>query len=119
MKILDHVRSTITQDGAVLMDIRGGQMLTLNLTGSMIWQHLADGQSPEQIAETLSPRFGISREQALEDIHEFLGQLEAQRLIDPSETANPRSNVGPKPTGLSCNLFGEHSSPAAQNRSPK
>jgi len=39
-------------------------MITLNLTGSMIWQQLADGRPPEQIADTLSLQFGIPREQA-------------------------------------------------------
>jgi hypothetical protein len=119
MRILEHVRTSFTQDGAVLMDIRGGHMLTLNLTGSMIWQHLAEGQSPEQIAETLSPRFGISREQALADIKEFLEQLETQHLIEPSGTANPRPSLGPKPTGLSCNLFDGNGLTVAQDRGPK
>ena len=56
------------------MNIKGGQMLTLNPTGSIIWQQLADGASPEQIADRLSSEFGIPREQALADVNEFLEQ---------------------------------------------
>ena len=119
MKILEHVRTTITQDGAVLMNIRGGQMLTLNLTGSIIWQQLADGRSREQIADTFSPRFGISREQALADVNEFLEQLETQHLIAPLELENPRPSLGPKPPGLFCNLFGRRRPPVIQERRPK
>jgi hypothetical protein len=94
-------------------------MLTLNLTGSIIWQQIADGRSSEQIADTLSPRFGISREQALADVNEFLEQLEKQRLIGPSESANSRPNLGSRPLGLFCNLFGRRRSPAEQGRGPK
>jgi len=119
MKISEHVRTTITQDGAVLMNIRGGHMITLNPTGSIIWQQLADGRSPEQIADSLSSEFGIPREQALADVNEFLEQLEAQHLIEPSESTNPRPNLGDRPTGLFCNLFGRRSSDTAQERAPK
>ncbi len=119
MKISEHVRTTITQDGAVLMNIRGGHMITLNPTGSIIWQQLADGRSPEQIADSLSSEFGIPREQALADVNEFLEQLEAQHLIEPSESTNTRPNLGDRPTGLFCNLFGRRSSHTAQERAPK
>jgi hypothetical protein len=119
MKILEHVRTTITQDGAVLMNIKGGHMLTLNLTGSMIWRQLAEGRSLEQIADTLSPQFGIPREQALADVNEFLQQLESQQLIAPPEPESPRPSLGPKPAGLFCNLFGGRSASAGHERGSK
>src|SRR5947207_7121769 len=85
MKISEHIRTTITQDGAVLMNIKGGSMLTLNPSGSIIWQQLSDGRSPEQITSHLASEFGISREQASADVNEFLEQLEAQHLIESGE----------------------------------
>ena len=94
-------------------------MITLNLTGSIIWQQLADGRSPEQIADTLSPQFGIPREQALADVNEFLEQLESQHLIAPLESECPRSSLGSKPAGLFCNLFGRRNAPVGQERSHK
>src|SRR6267378_183858 len=103
MKIPEHVRSKITQDGAVLMNIKGGHMITLNPTGSIIWQQLSDGRSPTQIAGRLASEFGIPPEQALADVNVFLEQLEAQHLIEPSESQDFRVNLGPKPTGLFCN----------------
>ena len=119
MKISEHVRTTITQDGAVLMNIKGGHMITLNPIGSIIWQQLSDGRSPEQIAAHLASEFGIAREQASADVNEFLGQLEAQHLIESGESLDSRRHLGPKPTGLFCNLFGRHSSPAGQERGAK
>jgi len=119
MRISENIRTSFNQDGAVLMDIQGGSMLTLNPIGSIIWQQLSDGRSPEQIAEHLALEFGISREQTLTDVNEFVEQLQAQHLIEPSERQDLRVNLGPKPTGLFCNLFGRRSSHAAQDRGSK
>jgi len=93
-------------------------MLTLNPIGSIIWQQLSDGRSPEQIAEHLALEFGISREQTLTDVNEFVEQLQAQHLIEPRSGKIPRKSR-PKPTGLFCNLFGRRSSHAVQDRGPK
>ena len=119
MKISEHIRTTITQDGAVLMNIKGGSMLTLNPSGSIIWQQLSDGRSPEQITSHLASEFGISREQASADVNEFLEQLEAQHLIESAESPGSRKHLGRKPTGLFCNLFGRWNSHAAQERGSK
>lgn len=119
MKVSEDVRTTITPDGAVLMNIKGGHMITLNPTGAIIWQQLSEGRLPEQIAKHLSSEFGIPEEQALADVNEFLEQLEAQHLIGPSESAQSRAPLGLKPTGLFCNLFGNRNSHTAQDRSPK
>lgn len=119
MNISEHIRTTITQDGAVLMNIKGGSMLTLNPTGSIIWQQLRDGRSPEQIADRLASEFGIPREQACADVNEFLEQLEAQHLIESVESSNSQKPLGPKPTGLFCNLFGRRNSRVAEQRNSK
>jgi Coenzyme PQQ synthesis protein D (PqqD) len=120
MRVSENVRTTITQDGAVLMNIKGGHMITLNPIGSIIWQQLSEGRSPEQIAAHLAAEFGISREQASGDVSEFLEQLETQHLIESAELSGSRKHLGPKPTGLFCNLFGRRNSRvAAQERGSK
>src|SRR6266481_210810 len=110
MKISEHVRTRITQDGAVLMDIKGGHMVTLNPVGSIIWQQLSDGHSQEQIAAHLASEFGISQEQASADVNEFLEQLEVHHLIESAESSGSRKQLGAKPTGLLCNLCGRGNS---------
>ncbi len=119
MRISENVRTSFNQDGAVLMDIQGGSMLTLNPIGSIIWQQLSDGRSQEQIAEHLASEFGITREHAFTDVSEFVQQLEAQHLIRPSESEAPRMNLGKRPTGLLCNLFGRGKSSVVQDRGSK
>jgi hypothetical protein len=116
MKISEHVRTTITQDGAVLMNIKGGSMLTLNATGSIIWRQLSDGRTPAQIAAQLSSEFGIPLADASADVKAFLEQLEAQHLIESVEFPDSRKSLGPKPAGLFCNLFGRRNSESGQER---
>src|SRR5258707_1016294 len=120
MRVSENVQPTITQDGAVLMNIKGGHMITLNPIGSIVWQQVSDGRSPEQIADRLTSEFAIPREQAAADVSEFLEQLEAQHLIESAELSGSRKHLGPKPTGLFCNLFGRRNSRvAAQERGSK
>ena len=119
MKISEHVRTTITQDGAVLMNIKGGSMLTLNPTGSIIWQRLSEGHTPTQIAGQLASDFGISQEQASADVNEFLQQLEAHHLIESGESSHSPTHLGAKPTGLFCDLFGKRRFLRAQDRGSK
>ena len=94
-------------------------MLTLNPIGSIIWQQLTDGRSPEQIANRLASEFGIPSEQALADVNEFLQQLESQHLISSPESSPARANASSKLTGLICNLFGKRNTSEAVSRGNK
>jgi hypothetical protein len=118
MKISEHVRTTITQDGAVLMNIKEGQMITLNPIGSIIWQQLSDGHSPERIAGKLAAEFQIPQDQAIADVNEFLEQLEKHHLVESVESTGTRTPLGFKPMGLLCNLFGARKS-AAEPSAPQ
>jgi hypothetical protein len=105
MRISKTVRTAANQDGAVLMDIRKGQMFSINPVGSRIWQQLNDACTPEEIAQELMTDFGISREQALYDVKEFAQQLEAQQLIRWSESQESQDALGAKKKGLFGRLF--------------
>jgi hypothetical protein len=119
MRISKNVRTSYNQDGAVLMDIHGGSMLTLNPVGSIIWRELCDGCPPVQIAEHLAASFSIPAPQALADVNEFVQELEAQHLILPPAPDNIRMNIGRSPQGLFCNLFGKRNSHASRERDPE
>jgi hypothetical protein len=100
MRISETVRTAANQDGAVLMDIALGQMYSINPCGARILQQLNDGRSPEEIAETFVTDFGISREQALTDICEFVQQLEVQQLIRSSESQDVPEKLAAGSNGL-------------------
>lgn len=75
------IRETKSQDGAVLLDIEQGVCFSLNPIGLKIWEMLKEGQSIDQVADTLSNEFPVSKQQVLSDIQEFVTALEAKHLI--------------------------------------
>jgi hypothetical protein len=89
-KVSNSVRSTHGQDGAIVLDIRQGQMFNLNQVGSRILELLESGSSEEQIARTISQEFGSDIETVRKDVAEFLGELHAHKLVD-SEPSTSRS----------------------------
>lgn len=49
--------------------------LQINETGAKIWEYLQKGFSEEDIADQFVTEFGISKEEAREDIKEFIKKL--------------------------------------------
>jgi hypothetical protein len=81
LKIAKGVRETISQDGAVLLDIEQGLCFSLNPIGTRIWEMLKDGRSLDEITDALEQQFRVPRTQLLDDITGFLKQLEEMRLV--------------------------------------
>jgi len=81
-KVSDSVRSTHGQDGAIVLDIRQGQMFNLNLVGSRILELLESGSSEEQITDAISREFGTDIETVKKDVAEFLEELKVHKLVD-------------------------------------
>jgi len=78
-RTFDFVRSTHSQDGGTVLDLRNGRLFRLNSAASLIWELLRDGQPQPQIAKAVADRFGISGDAARNDVEEFLrsaGQYE-------------------------------------------
>jgi len=118
VRISDSIRTSFNPDGAVLMDVKGGSMLTLNPVGSLIWQQLRDGFSPTQIAEQLVSRFNIPNNQAFADVNEFVQQLEAQQLVRSSESENVSVSIW-RPWGLFRKFLGKRTPHAAPDHNLK
>lgn len=81
MKLSDQVRSTHSQDGAVVLDIRQGQIFRLNFVGSRILELLKQGHVESQIVAQICLEFGASREIVEIDVQEFLAHLEKEQLL--------------------------------------
>ena len=83
-RVSESVRSTHGQDGAVVLDIRQGQMFNLNLAGSRILQLLKEGFTESVIVDEISQEFHVSRDTAEKDVREFIGALTKHELLqDP------------------------------------
>lgn len=50
-------------------------MLKLNKSGVMLWRILEQGGGRDAMADALASEYGISREEALEDVDTFYGKL--------------------------------------------
>ena len=83
-RVAEGIRSTHGQDGAVVLDIRQGQMFNLNLVGSKILELLEGGTAEAAIIEQISQQFGVAREIAESDVREFIQSLQQHHLLEPS-----------------------------------
>ena len=81
-RVSDTVRSTHGQDGAIVLDIRQGQMFNLNFVGSRILQLLRNGSAQPEIVDEIVREFGISRHLAENDVDVFLQTLRKYRLVE-------------------------------------
>lgn len=86
-RVPESIRSTHGQDGAVVLDIRGGQMFNVNLVGSRILELLKNGTSESAIADEIVREFGVSRRLAEGDLKTFLDALSKCRLIEKVDEA--------------------------------
>jgi Coenzyme PQQ synthesis protein D (PqqD) len=82
IRISESVRNNHCQDGGIVLDIRHGRMYGLNFVGSRILELVKQDYQETQIAEEISRQFGVSLDTAIADVREFLGLLEAHRLIE-------------------------------------
>ena len=84
-RISDTVRSAHSQDGAIVLDVRQGQIFNLNFAGSRILELLKDGNSESEIVERISGEFDVSRDVAESDLREFLAALKNHKLIEEQQ----------------------------------
>lgn len=80
-RVSDTVRSTHGQDGAIVLDIRLGQMFNLNFVGSRILRLLKEGFTVSAIVDEISREFHVSRDTAENDVREFIGALKEHELV--------------------------------------
>jgi len=83
-RVAESARSTHGQDGAVVLDIRQGQMFNLNLVGSRILELLQAGTDEPAIVDEISQKFTVSRDVAQRDVREFIESLKQHHLLEVS-----------------------------------
>jgi hypothetical protein len=84
-RVSDTLRSTHNQDGAILLDVRRGQMFKVNFVGSRILELLKNGSNESAITNQISREFGIGRELAESDVRQFLEALKKCQLVEKRE----------------------------------
>jgi hypothetical protein len=81
-RVSETVRSAHGQDGAVVLDIRQGQMFNLNLVGSRILELLESGATELAIIDEISQKFEVSKTIAENDVREFVESLKQHHLLE-------------------------------------
>jgi hypothetical protein len=85
-RLSDTVRSTHNQDGAIVLDVREGQMFNVNFVGSRILELLKSGSAESEIVDEISREFEVSRDLAENDVREFLQNLKKCHLVEEQES---------------------------------
>lgn len=86
MKVFpETIRRLSNIDGGVLLDLRRGKLLRVNVVGTKVLDLLEQGNSQTQIAEKLSAEFQIALSDAEADVSEFLALLKTQGVITGDE----------------------------------
>jgi hypothetical protein len=84
-RVSNTVCSTHNQDGAIVLDVRQGQMFNLNFVGSRILELLKSGSSESAIVEEIIREFSVGRELAKTDVRQFLQALKKCDLVEERE----------------------------------
>jgi hypothetical protein len=85
-KVSEGIRSTHGQDGAIVLDIRQGQMFNLNFVGSRVLELLETGATESAIVDEISQKFEVSRDVAGSDVREFIESLKQHHLLEDPGT---------------------------------
>ena len=81
-RVSEGVLSTHGQDGAIVLDIRQGQMFNLNFVGSRILELLETGEPEPAIVKRISQEFKVDHGTAERDLREFLETLRQHSLLE-------------------------------------
>jgi len=84
-RVSDTVRSMHGRDGAIVLDIRQGQMFNVNLVGSRILELLKGEASEAEIVDSIIHEFGVTRQIAENDVQKFCEALRKYHLIERAD----------------------------------
>jgi hypothetical protein len=83
-KVASNIRSTINNDGGVLLNVDSGFVYSLNPVGAKIWSSLQEserGLSFDELLESLKSQYHASPQQLQSDLDVFLIAMETKGLV--------------------------------------
>ena len=86
IQLAPSVRSVFSQDGAVLMEIKQGLMYTSNPVGGRILELLSQGNSVDQVVESISRECEVGQEMVRPDFEAFIEQLASYGIVTAEAT---------------------------------
>lgn len=79
------LKSLITPQGAMILNIDADELSTLNERGGYVWGLLLEGKTTEQIVADLARETGVDPTVIAADMNEFLEQLAERKLVSFQE----------------------------------
>jgi hypothetical protein len=76
-----YLRSVVDRDGTVILDIEHDAIVTLNSTGSYVWDRLQRGKLVDDIVFELAAETGVDIALVDLDVRVFLEQLMSKHLL--------------------------------------
>src|SRR5260370_21913774 len=76
LTVAPEVRTSIHDDGLVLLHIPSGRVFLCNSTGSQVWQGVSNGLNSEAISEQISREYGVAPDLVLQHTSAFISELE-------------------------------------------
>jgi hypothetical protein len=77
----ETIRSTVTADGVVILDVGNGKIFNSNGIGARIWLKLQEGLDIAAIVDQISAEFTVPSERVRPDVEDFIEKLEANGIV--------------------------------------
>lgn len=77
----DRTSWRVIEDQVIILDLDESEYFTLNPAASLLWNELADGATPDQLALSLRSKFAVNPDDARSDVLAFLQDGEKRGWI--------------------------------------
>ena len=82
-KVSSHVYTAPYADRVVILDLQQDSFIGLNPIATTMWVNLSQGKSTQDIIRYLTMFYSVDEQRAISDLHRFIGEMEAKKLIEP------------------------------------
>lgn len=77
----EGVRARRIGNETMVLVMSTGHYLSLNATGSIVWEQLLRGATPAEVASSVAQSFSIPPEQAASDVNHVMADLLLHRVV--------------------------------------
>jgi hypothetical protein len=77
----ENVHGRRFDDDLVILDLPGGSYYALNAVGAQVWEGLLAGRTPAEVAQSLTARYQVDYETAVNDCVTLADELIARGLL--------------------------------------
>ncbi len=85
----NQTAARIVDGTAVIVLADTGEVNVLNSVGTRIWELIENKRNLQEIADTIETEYAVTRQQALEDLEEFLDKMLKNQVLTLEDTAGP------------------------------